>query len=303
MIAVGATAFFLFKRKGTAAPPAAAEEDDDNDNDEGAAVDEDAGTITLPEVPIGPPPSARVPVSIPPDIVPRIPVIAPAPAPPVSAPTPLPPLEVDELEPSAPPFVPDEVRNPRAPSIVPGIPDLVTLPPQSGRPIEIPAGPPRGPVVVAPPPIPPRAPAPSPAPPEVPQDDVPDDTAELVQLMLEEEARTGWKRELPELAEWLAARGEPESTKFGPGSAALMAEEIGTLPIVRFWPAASGTNPRKALDEYRAKLRAIAEEKDEPHRSQLLSAAQREKGQSFGPPQGDGGRSPITPTISLEVIS
>lgn len=289
ILALGAGAFFLLRSKKSAATVAPPE-----DVDEGGSIDEDQGVIRLPDVSPGLPPTAGLDDRL-------------APVPPVPIPVGPPPaeeeeeLEPDELEPVAPPFVPppiDNVARPAPPSIEPRIPDLVTLPPQVPRPIPVPAPPPRAPVLTPSP-----APRPAPVPPPVPQDDVPDDTAELVQMMLDDEERTGWKREIPELADWLAARGEARSTKFGPGSAALMAEELGVLPIIRFWPAASGTNPRRALDEYRATLRRIAADKPEPHRTQLLAAAEREKGQSFGPPQGDGGRAPISPTISLEVTA
>jgi hypothetical protein len=297
---LGGGAYLAFFRK---KPAAAAPELED-----GGDVDETTNTITLPDVPSPGEQEANLDRlrSDAGDLLRSGGFIdsgAPAPAPgttiPIPSAPPIPP-EVDETLPIRSPGLPPTTREPQ---ITPGIPDIVRQIPVPGgidlpNPIPVPPRPP----TASPAPRPAPAPAPAPnVPPPAPQDDVPDDTAELVAMMLEAEGAPGWKREIPELADWLEARGQSPSTKFGPGSAALMAEEIGTLPIIRFWPSASGRNPKKALTEYRAKLAAIARDMDEPHASQLRASAQRETGQSFGPPQGDGGRAAISPTIGLEI--
>lgn len=314
-VALGGAAYLFLSKKseaaegeadGPALPPAPP-------TDEGE-VDEEEGVIRLPPIVVPTPPRAPTPRA------PQAPVQGPPP----------PPLEdieeeiedvqddLEDLAPIAPPFVPPPLQNapppPSAapapglpfpppgpppvtlpplppPSLEPGIPDIISLPPQRGTPIPIPIAVPA-----------PRLPAPvRPQPQEPPQPDVPDDTAELASIMLEREGGR-WKVEEPLLADWLDARGEPRSTKFGPGSAKLMAEEIGTLPIIRFWPSASGTNPSRALEEYRGALRAIARTKPEPHRSQLIASAEREEGQSFGPPQGDSGRAPIADRVTIDIL-
>lgn len=278
---IGGGAFFLFRK-----PKREASAADDvvslpgtPERDEVAEVDEDAGEIRLPEV------------SLPPLVtVPRTPVRSPGFVPP--------PIsneqeeEEQEQEVQLPPIqVPPILR---LPEIQPGIPDVINLP----GPIVVTDPAPR---VPAPSPAPapaPRVPVPAPRPPVVvppivtlplppPQDDVPDDTAELVALMLDAESTSGWKRVEPALKDWQAERGRTVDGKFGPGDAKAMAEEIGTLPIIRFWPLATGTNPGRAIDEYRAALRAIASEVGGAHGEQLRQSAVREKGQSFGPPTGN----------------
>lgn len=302
-VALGGAAYlFLSPKRASAAegddealPPAPPDEGE---------VDEQEGVIRLPtiEVPTpAPVPRTPAPIELPDevedviddveeDLEPIAPPFVPPPIqnrpPPVAAPAPSVPI------PSPPPpvFVPPLPP----PSLETGIPDIISLPPQRGTPIATPA-----PVIV---PTPIVLPAPvRPAPQEPAQPDVPDDTAELASIMLEREGGR-WKVEEPLLASWLEARGEPRSTKFGPGSAQLMAEEIGTLPIIRFWPSASGRNPAGALEEYRAALLRIARTKPEPHRSALIASAEREQGQSFGPPQGDSGRAPIADRVTLDLI-
>lgn len=134
-----------------------------------------------------------------------------------------------------------------------------------------------------------------------PQFDIPDDTALLVQQLLDEERGPDWKRESDEVADWQASRGLTADGRLGPGTARRMAEEIGTLPIVRFWPASTGTNPQKAIKDFRLKLNSIADTKPEPHASQLRASALREKGQSFGPPTG-APDVPIANPVELDVV-
>lgn len=271
---IGGGAFFLFRRPKQATENGA---DSPAGDDEAAEVDEDAGEIRLPEV------------TLPPVVtLPRVPVRSPGFVPPPIS------NEVDDDEEEAAPPPPIQVPPIlRLPEIQPGVPDVINAPPPIVVTNPIPAPPPRAPV---PAPRVPAAPAPRPpvvVPPIVtlpeppPQDDVPDDTAELVALMLDAESTSSWKRVEPALKDWQAERGRTVDGKFGPGDAKAMAEEIGTLPIIRFWPLATGTNPRKAIDEYRAALRAIAADVGGAQAEQLRQSAVREKGQSFGPPTGN----------------
>lgn len=120
-----------------------------------------------------------------------------------------------------------------------------------------------------------------------------DDTADLLALMLADEAQPNWKRKIPELASWQAARGLKADQMFGPKSAQTMAKETGLLPIVRYWPTGS-YREGKWLKDYRAALLAEAASASEPRASQLKAAALREQGQAFAPVQ------PIKILIALE---
>lgn len=140
--------------------------------------------------------------------------------------------------------------------------------------------------------IPTVAPAPPPGPPPPPEQveqpsPVPADTARIAAHMLAAESRTGWKRREPELAEWQRARGLVADQMFGPKSALAMAEEIGTVPLIRFWP--SGSQPHTAVPEFRANLELVAEAAEEPRATQLRASAARETGQAYqrnpGPPE------------------
>jgi hypothetical protein len=125
---------------------------------------------------------------------------------------------------------------------------------------------------------------------------VPADTAQLVAMMLAEEATPNWKRKIPELGVWQTKRGLTPDQSFGPGSAKRMAQEIGTIPIVRFWP--KGTLPQTALGPYKAALQAIAASAPEPRRAQLIMSANREQGQAFGTPP-----KPITTLLNLKAVA
>lgn len=141
-------------------------------------------------------------------------------------------------------------------------------------------------IEVEPPPEEPPAPpvaevpiAPVPTPPET----VPQDTAALVAGMLAEEATPRWKRQSPALAKWQEARGLKPDGLFGVKSALRMAEEIGTLPIIRYWPRGS-YREGPWIEEYRQNLRAVGARSGEARRVKLNASALREQGQGFGQP-------------------
>jgi hypothetical protein len=73
-----------------------------------------------------------------------------------------------------------------------------------------------------------------------------------------------------------------------------MAEEIGTVPIIRFWP--QGAIKSKAVPDYQAALYALAAKAPEPRRSQLRASAQREQGQGF-----ERNPKPVAPLFKLEL--
>lgn len=106
------------------------------------------------------------------------------------------------------------------------------------------------------------------------------DTAALAKLMLTDEAGPNWKRKLPQVMTWQAKRELTADGKYGPGTALRMAQEIGTIPIVRFWP--SGSQKEPAVQAFRELLAEEAATAPEPRKSQLYAAIEREQGQGFG---------------------
>lgn len=227
---------------------------------------------------------------------PGLPPVAPPVVPSVPSPGEVPqPVELpDEDE--------DEEDEPEASAPTVKLPGGIKVEvPKAGTTVTLPGGTtatvPTIPGVTAPA-TPTSAPVPIPPVPAVEQPSaVPADTAQLVAQMLADEANpTGWKKKYPALGKWQAARGLTADQAFGPGSAKRMAQEIGTLPIVRFWP--KGTLPQTALGPYREALQAIAATAPEPRRAQLLMSANREQGQAFGTPP-----KPITPLVSLKAAA
>ncbi len=63
-----------------------------------------------------------------------------------------------------------------------------------------------------------------------------------------------------------------------------MAQEIGTIPIIRGWPKGSAPGDGK-LEAYRSALMQIASQRPEPFASQLRASAARELGQGYGTPE------------------
>lgn len=173
--------------------------------------------------------------------------------------------------PSAPPFVPP-LQVPAPPAAAPSLPVvLASLPAQ-----EPPAAPLPAPPIPQAPTLPVSHPAEQPSP-------VPSDTAQLVATLLQDEASAGWKKLSPAVAAWQKSRGLKQDSKFGPKSALTVAAEIGTVPIVRYWP--TGAVQSKAVPEYRAKLLELAATAPPARAAQLRISAQREQGQGFGSKQ------------------
>ena len=260
LLAAGATGLLFM----TAKKSRAAEEEDDEDE-----------TV----VPVGPPvqiPRGRTPDDFfgdapetIDDLLPRAPGDPPKffPTPPTQGGEPIPPKKaIPEDDPDA-----EESENP-----------VIVAPPVfTTQPV---------PAVPRPPPVrgvpsQPKAPAEKPT-------NIPADTAELLRLMLARETTADWKRQEPALALWQRERGLTADKKFGPQSALTMAEETGLLPIVRFWP--KGAQKAQAVEDYQEDLLELASKAEEPRRSQLKAAAEREQGQGFG-----RNPAPITPTISI----
>lgn len=185
------------------------------------------------------------------------------------------PVEVADLPPagaSSPPFVPPAPAQPQAPAV----------------PASIPSSPPFVPPTPAPP-------APAPAPAAAPSQ-VPADTATLVKALLADEATPNWKRKSPAVQAWQQSRGLKQDGEFGPKSAITVAQEIGIVPIVRYWP--TGAQQAKAVRDYKAALLTLASSAPEPRASQLRVSAAREQGQGFGSHQT---ALPASQQIHLEV--
>lgn len=248
-IAIGAVVAFASGKKKTQAG-----DEDDFDDATDTPVSPVVPSSTPPVTPLGTPPF------VPPGI---ITVSNPGTTPPVGPPIVSPPVVLPDDD--------DEADLPTV--VVPPltIPGTVQIP---GTGIQVPIPPIPG---VTAPPV--AVPLPPPIAVEQPSL-VPADTARVVALMLSEEGTPNWKRKYPELGAWQAARGRTVDQMFGPGDALAMAQEIGTLPIIRFWPR--GTLPQTALEPYRNQLLTISATAPEPRRAQLVMAASREQGQGFG---------------------
>ncbi|MCH9730981.1 MAG: hypothetical protein K0U84_15105 [Actinomycetia bacterium] len=121
---------------------------------------------------------------------------------------------------------------------------------------------------------------------------VPPDTLALTEALLAAEKMPNWKRIESAVTQWQKSRGLVEDGKFGPKSAITIANEIGTLPLVRYWPRSAGPNPQAAVEEYRNAIRTIAQSKPTQHAALLNASALREQGQAFGPPHGTRGKLP-----------
>ena len=124
----------------------------------------------------------------------------------------------------------------------------------------------------------------------------PGDTVGVVKEMLTQEGNgTNWRKSPePLLKVWQSARGLTADGEFGTGTALRMAQEIGTLPIIRAWPRGS-TLQGHWLPDYQAALLSLANTAPEPRATHLRAAAQREQGQGFGTPP-----KPILTQISFD---
>lgn len=173
-----------------------------------------------------------------------------------------------------------------------------TLPPATQLPpVVAPNGVPTAPTPGASVPVPPVAVPPIVAEPGNPSQptNIAADTLTTISAMLAQEQSPKWRR-IPEptLVSWQKNRGLVADGKFGTGTALKLADETGMLPIIRAWPNASYPEGHW-LEDYRAALRAKAATASEPRKSQLLAAAEREKGQGWGTPE-----KPITSLIHLQ---
>jgi hypothetical protein len=219
--------------------------------------------------------------------------------------------EVDEIPPGELPAPDDSAPDDSA---VPHPPDIITIDP---REVELPPTPVDDgglldrvvkelPKVLPKPAPTPKQPAPAPLPQlpslpglpppviEAPADEVDPVTQAMVEELLVQEHTPNWKQKSAKVAAWQRMRGLTVDERFGPGSARVLAQETGLIPIVRFWPKAAGANPKRAIDAYKADLLTMAQTAESPRREHLLRAIDREQGQGFGTPP-----KPITTTIEF----
>jgi hypothetical protein len=103
----------------------------------------------------------------------------------------------------------------------------------------------------------------------------------MVAALLDAESRPGWNRIEPSVMAWQKARPPMKvDGKFGPKSALLVAQEFGTVPLVRFWPV--GSQKDQALNEYKAALISLANNTTDQNRAkQLRISAEREQALAF----------------------
>ncbi len=181
------------------------------------------------------------------------------------------------VSPGQPPFPapaqPMTPAIPGLPGVVPGgaVPQITpTLPPQPSAPVP--------PII----PTTPDPPTPASAAEEpTPGEDIAADTLDVMSTMLAREGHPGWKVHEPKLEPWQKARGLFVDGLFGTKSGLRMGQEVGTIPLVRYWP--KGSYPSGTwLRDYQASLRHLASQAPEPRRAQLIKAAEREQGQGFG---------------------
>jgi hypothetical protein len=118
-------------------------------------------------------------------------------------------------------------------------------------------------------------------------------TNAMVTELKNAERATGWKRPFESVAAWQTHFGRVVDSKFGPNDGLFLATLTGNVPVVRYWPAKDGTNPKAALNSYKAGLSQIAAAKTGVHAAELRASIARERGQSFGPPTGNNGQVPI----------
>ncbi len=224
------------------------------------------------------PPQALPPASTP--LGPLPPMVLPSSPVPSSLPQAGPPLTVPlpPIMPQSPPIVP-------VPPFIPNAAPPASTPPIATPPVVAPNPLPPGPLPVPPVltnPLPPQS---VPQGPPAPATTVAADTAAMVNALLLREGSAGWNAVDPAVQAWQKPRGLKVDGLFGPKTALAVAEEFGTVPIIRVWP--SGSSKAPALQAYRASLIEIANHATDPTRAaQLRVSSQREQAQGFGPKRG-----------------
>lgn len=120
---------------------------------------------------------------------------------------------------------------------------------------------------------------------EVKVDQDPNGTVALAKAMLNAESSPGWKSALKDaITAWQAKVGLKADGKFGEGSAYKMAQEVGVLPLIRYFALGGSGSKASSLKNYRDKLMTMAANADNHNpalAAALRSSATYEQGQSW----------------------
>jgi hypothetical protein len=96
-------------------------------------------------------------------------------------------------------------------------------------------------------------------------------TINLAAKMINAESAPGWKTALmADIKVWQSKLGLTQDGKFGPKSAAKLAEEVGVLPLVRYFPATSSSKAA-ALKAYRDQIYTMAANADNHNPAQAAA--------------------------------
>jgi hypothetical protein len=113
----------------------------------------------------------------------------------------------------------------------------------------------------------------------------PNGTIALARAMLAAEGSSDWREVSAAVESWQGVVGlsKPDG-KFGTGSALRMAQEVGVMPLVRYW-STGGKTLAQQLQAYRVALydraRSVNAAGNPTHAAALVSSAAREKGQGW----------------------
>ena len=220
-----------------------------------------------------PAPAPTPTITIPPNVIPNVPGVTPANAPTVQvtpAPVPTPAQVTQQL----PQVLTDLTK------ILQGGTTPATQVPTAPAPTAVPV--PTVVVVPTPAPVPSPAPTPLQTQEQAPQLD-PHGTIALAKDMINAESSSGWKTALQSrIAGWQSSMGLTADGKFGEKSAYKMAQEVGVLPLIRYWP--SSTQLKADLQSYRDTLNTMAaniQSTNPAMAAALRSSAGYEQGQAY----------------------
>lgn len=117
----------------------------------------------------------------------------------------------------------------------------------------------------------------------------PKGSVKLARLLLVREELPNWKKDTldGDVGEWQELVGLKKDNKFGVESAARMAEEVGVLPLVRYWPS-NVTTKKQAKDLFASKIGSVisnlrkALPDSQAHIDALTASINREKAVTMG---------------------
>lgn len=117
----------------------------------------------------------------------------------------------------------------------------------------------------------------------------PNGSVKLARLMLVREELPNWKNDNldHDIAEWQKLVGIRSDDMFGPESAARMAEEVGILPLIRYWPN-SVSSKSAAINLFKSKISGVINKlkaslpDSQAHIDALTASMNREKAVTFG---------------------